>query len=299
LSFEQDVWMDQGREAAFAGALDRPPTSSWEIINPREYERKHMPSVPLLPNIHPLVDALYKPYDIGQIGQLDLHILARLFGGDAAAGRLTPAWDGGVYWAGQRLDAKTPEELASTKSIALFYLSAWKNPASAQAFAQLYADELGRKYSGLKPMLTADNSTSAGLTTGPPEPGSQEQVYQTSEGPVVITTRGKLVFVAESFPLDVACKLTSLILDAQGVGELHLARATEPDSGPNLKPLTGNLNQFFSESGVMKVAAEAAYKAGRGNHVASAVAKPEWAAENRRDISFNPQRSEAGAKARR
>jgi hypothetical protein len=275
LSFEQDVWMDQGREAAFAGALDRPPTSSWEIINPREYERKHLPAVPLLPNIHPLVDTLYKPYDIGQIGQLDLHILARLFGGDAAAGRLTPAWDGGVYWAGQRLDAKTPEELASTKSIALFYLSAWKNPASAQAFAQLYADELGRKYSGLKPMLTADSSTPAGLTTGPPEPGSQEQVYQTSEGPVVITTRGKLVFVAESFPLDVARNLTTLILDAQGTGELHLARATEPVSKPTLMPLTGSLNQFFSECGVMKVVAEAAYKAGKGDHVAAAVAKTE------------------------
>ena len=41
-----------------------------------------LPAVPLLPDIHPLVDKLYKPYDIGQIGQLDLHILAELFGGD-------------------------------------------------------------------------------------------------------------------------------------------------------------------------------------------------------------------------
>src|ERR1035438_656112 len=56
LSFEQDVWMDQGQAAAFAGALDRPPTSSWEIINPREYEHKHSPALPLLPDIHPLVD---------------------------------------------------------------------------------------------------------------------------------------------------------------------------------------------------------------------------------------------------
>ena len=28
LSFEQDVWMDQGQTAAFAGALDHPPTST-------------------------------------------------------------------------------------------------------------------------------------------------------------------------------------------------------------------------------------------------------------------------------
>ena len=150
LSFEQDVWMDQGQAAAFAGTLDRPPTSSWEIINPREYEKHHMPAVPLLPNIHPLVDKLYKPYDIGQVGQLDLHILTELFGGDQAARDLTPAWDGGLYWAGQRLNAKTPAEQASTNSIALFYLSVWKNAASAQAFARIYADELGRKYSGVK-----------------------------------------------------------------------------------------------------------------------------------------------------
>jgi hypothetical protein len=56
LSFEQDIWMDQGQAAAFAGALDRPPTSSWEIINPRVYEQQADASNSLLPNIHPLVD---------------------------------------------------------------------------------------------------------------------------------------------------------------------------------------------------------------------------------------------------
>ena len=105
--------------------------------------------MPLLPDIHPLVDKLYKPYDIGQVGQLDLHILTEIFGGDEAARDLTPAWNGGIYWAGQRLSATTPAEQDSTKSLALFYLSVWKNEASAQAFAKLYADELGRKYSGV------------------------------------------------------------------------------------------------------------------------------------------------------
>jgi hypothetical protein len=285
LSFEQDVWMDQGQAAAFAGTMDRPPTSSWEIINPREYEKRHVAAVPLLPNIHPLVDKLYKPYDIGQVGQLDLHILAEIFGGDAAARDLTPAWDGGLYWAGQRLSAKTPAEQTGTNSIALFYLSAWKNAASAQAFAQLYADELGRKYSGVKPDLDAQRTTPEGI---------EEQVYSTSEGPVVITTRGKLVFVAESFPLDLARKLTALILDAQGTGELKMADATQPTLGipsqprapsfpllsaervgdheadppgarsldsETMQPLTGNLIRFFSSCGVMKEVVEAEIKA--------------------------------------
>ena len=291
LSFEQDVWMDQGRAAAFAGTLDQPPTSSWEIINPREYEKRHTPAIPLLPNIHPLVDNLYKPYDIGQIGQLDVRILTKLFGGEQAASALTPAWNGVLYWAGQRLNAKTASEQANTNSIALFYLSVWKNAASAQAFARLYADELGRKYSGVK-LESADPATAthaSGFKVFPPPASSSEaapdhaasspaalsgeQVYSTSEGPVVITTRGKMVFVAESFPLDLARKLATLVLDVQGSGELHLAQSAQPvfglpiqmsvpalDSG-NLKPLTGNLVRFFSDCGVMKATVDAGMKA--------------------------------------
>ena len=272
LSFEQDVWMDQGQAAAFAGTLDRPPSSSWEIINPREYEKRHVPAVPLLPNIHPLVDTLYKPYDIGQMGQLDVRILTELFGGEQAAGNLTPAWNGGLYWAGQRLSAKTPEEQANTNSIAFFYLSAWKNTASAQVFARIYADELGRKYSGVKldtaGERTAPADRSSGFTVFPPPISSeQEQVYSTSEGPVVITTRGKLVFVAESFPLDLARKLTALILDAQGTGELKMAETIQHsvptlDSSPR-QSLTGNIIRFFSNCGVMKAAVNAAMQAAR------------------------------------
>jgi hypothetical protein len=293
LSFEQDVWMDQGQAAAFTGTLDRPPTSTWEIENPRAYELEQAPPVPLLPDIHPLVDKLYKPYDIGQIGQLDLHILAELFGGEAAADDLTPAWDGGLYWAGQRRSA-TAAEQASPKSLALFYLSVWKNNASAESFAQLYANSLGRKYSGLKPDLEAQRSTPTDLP-----PGSTEQIYSTSEGPVVITTSGNLVFVAESFDLDLARKLAALIFNAQGVGELKMADATrpanltkmpgapsspllsaervgnrEPNSAENQagapgldsetgesktpEPLTAGLIRFFSNCGVMKAAVDAA-----------------------------------------
>ena len=225
LSFEQDVWMDQGQTAAFAGALDRPPTSSWEIINPREYEKKHIPAVPLLPNIHPLVDKLYQPYDIGQVGQLDVHILAELFGGDNAARDLTPAWDGGLYWAGQLRSATTPAEQDSTESLGLFYLSVWKNADSAQVFAKLYANNLGRKYS------SRQRETLCRRHSAPSDDGSVEQVYSTNEGPVVITTRGKLVFVAESFPLPLARKLTALILDAQGGGAMRMTSFRAGSSG--------------------------------------------------------------------
>jgi hypothetical protein len=263
LSFEQDVWMDRGQTAAFTGALDRPPSSSWEIMNPREYEQGHVPAIPYLPDIHPLVDKTYRPYDIGQVGQLDLHILSGLFGGDGAARDLTPAWDGGIYWAGQRLNA-TPTEQASTKSISLFYLSVWKNPASAQAFSHLYADELGRKYSGFKP-----DKTVSPISDTPD--GTVEQVYSSNEGPVVITRRGKLVFVSESFELPLARKLASLILGAQGSGPLQSASAGRPSAvpGPQYLPvgyvprgtLTAPVVRFLSNIGVTKAVVDAALQA--------------------------------------
>ena len=249
LSFEQDVWMDQGKEAAFSGALDRPPSSSWEIINPREYEQRRIPAVPLLPNIHPLVDPIYKPYDIGQVGQLDLHILSELLGGDKASSELTPAWNGGIYWAGQLRSAKTAAEQASTKSLALFYLSVWKSPAAAQSFARLYADSLPRKYSGVKTVPAVD-SEGSGL----------EQVFTTDEGPVVVTIRGNLVFTAESFELPLARRLASLILSAQGVGDertARLERSPADSVGGGSRPLSMDLVQFMQRCGVMKVAVDA------------------------------------------
>ncbi|HTW62325.1 MAG TPA: hypothetical protein VMD55_11000 [Terracidiphilus sp.] len=259
LSFEQDIWMDEGQKAAFAGALDRPPTSTWEIINPREYERHGIPAVPLLPDIHPLVDKLYRPYDIGQVGELDLHILTELFGGDSAASDLTPAWNGGIYWAGQLRSATTPAEQDSTASLALFYLSAWRNEASAQAFAQLYAGNLARKYSAVHRVSAASGSA-------PDDSGDVEQVYSTNEGPVVITTRGKLVFVSESFPLPLAHKLTALILDAQGTGAMRMAQAQMPHAGagaPVGQALSADLVHFFQNCGVMKAVVDASLRSAR------------------------------------
>ena len=128
----------------------------------------------------------------------------------------------------------------------------------------MYADELGRKYSGFKPDKTvspiSDNSD-----------GTVEQVYSTSEGPVVITRRGKLVFVAESFDLQLARSLASLILGAQGSGPLENASAGHPSGvhGAQYLPagfapresLTAPVVRFLSNSGVTKAVVDAALQA--------------------------------------
>ena len=240
LSFEQDVWMDKGRQAAFGGVLDRPPSSSWEVINPRKYEQAKQSPVLVLPDIHPILDKIYKPYDIGQVGQLDLRMMAQIFGGESAAQQLTPAWDGGIYWAGQKLSAKTAAEQASTSSVGLFYLSAWKNTMSAHAFARMYADELGRKYSGVK-LDAAAKASDTGT--------ADEVVYTTNEGPVLITVRDKFVFVSESFDLPLAHKLADMLIDGQGTGEIRTAGIAVPTVG-----LSDSFVKFMHSCGMMKAA---------------------------------------------
>src|SRR5487761_1295134 len=65
LNFVRAVWTAKGKQAAFAGMLDHPPSSTYEIMNPAAY-LTHAP-VPLLrmPDIHSLIDSQYRPYDIG------------------------------------------------------------------------------------------------------------------------------------------------------------------------------------------------------------------------------------------
>ncbi len=134
LSFEQAVLVKAGKEAAFAGVLANPPSSSFEIMHPAAYLAHAPVPVVRLPDIHPLLDPEYTPYDVGVMGELDVRILVELFGGQEMADALAPAWNGGVYFAAQRKSAVTAAEKESTASLGLIYYSRWKNRDSARSF---------------------------------------------------------------------------------------------------------------------------------------------------------------------
>src|SRR6202041_57863 len=166
---------------AFAGVLDKPPSSSYEIMNPTAYERGA--TVPLLqmPDVHSLLDADYTPYDIGVMGELDVRILVELFGGREMADALAPAWNGGVYYAAQRKSAVTTAEKGSTASLGLIYYSRWKNRDSARSFMRIYAAQIPRKYSSV---VERTND----------EADDQEKIFTTNEGDVLISLSGTGVF---------------------------------------------------------------------------------------------------------
>lgn len=234
LKFEVDMLQDKGASGAFAGVLDRPPATSYEIMNPRAYERDA--KVPLLkmPDVHGLLDADYSPYDVGVMGELDVRMLTELFGGPQVAAVLTPAWNGGIYYAVQK---KSAPDKSSTASISLLYLSQWKTQQAAQAFAKMYGGELGQQFSH----VTRDAQS---------ESDPHEQIYQTSEGPVLISTQGNLVFLSESFDLPLARKLEFLMVGAQGASDQNSVTARLQSSDN----LTGGLVDFMAHCGMMRAA---------------------------------------------
>jgi hypothetical protein len=242
LGFEDAILVKAGKEAAFGNVLANPPSSSFEILHPAAY-MAHTP-VPVLrfPDIHPLIDAEYTPYDVGVIGEFDVRILTELFGGQQIADALTPQWKGGVYYAAQRKSAVTPEQKESTASIALLYESKWKNEDSARTFLHVYEGQLPRKYSGVV-RRTKD------------ETDGDEEVYTTNEGDVLLSISGNGVFISEGFPLSLARKLRDSVASVQSDSPLQVAGvaagktmgATGSDPGLDMVRL-------MSSAGMMKMA---------------------------------------------
>jgi len=237
LSFEQAVLVKGGRDAAFGGMLARPPSSSFEIMHPEAYLARTPVPVVQLPDIHPLLDAEYTPYDVGVMGELDVRILAELFGGAQIANALTPAWRGGIYYAAQRKTA-TAAEKETTASLGMLYYSKWANPDSARSFLRLYANQLPRKDSGL-------------VERKKDEADENEQVFTTSEGDVLLSISGDGVFVAEGFALPLARALRDKITAVQSDGPMQIANVGK--AGALSEPTLG-LTRALSSFGMMKAA---------------------------------------------
>ena len=239
LAFEDAILVKSGQDAAFSSVLANPPSSSFEILHPDAY-MAHVP-VPVLrlPDIHPLIDADYTPYDVGVMGEFDVRILTELFGGEQISDALTPEWNGGIYYAAQRKSAVTEEQKQSTGSIAILYESKWKNDDSARSFLRVYAGQLPRKYSGLV-RRTKD------------EADADEQVYTTNEGDVLLSLSGTSVFVSEGFPLPLARNLRDSIVGMQSDAPLQVADATRKSTGATGDDPGLNLVRIMSSAGLVK-----------------------------------------------
>jgi hypothetical protein len=243
MGFTAAILLAKGPQRAFAGVLDNPPGSSFEIMHPDAYLAQIPVPVLHLADIHPLIDKEYLPYDVGVMGALDVHILTELFGGEPASEALTPAWDGGLYYAAQRRSA-TDEEKKTTASLALIYYSRWKNADSARSFMRVYQDALPRKYTAIRekqiPPETDDTSDRI------------EAAYSTNEGDVLMVQDGRGVFIAEGFDMPLARKLYTRITALQSDAPMQTAGNQRQDGAAS--ELTGPLTQWMGSLGMMKFA---------------------------------------------
>ena len=212
LGFEQALLMKGGKKLAFAAVLDDPPNSSFQVMHPEAYLAHVTVPALRLPDVHGVLDGEFEPYDVGVMGELDVEMMASLFGGPEMGAALAPQWAGGVYYAGQRR-AATVAEKATTGSLGVMYFSRWRSEDAASTFAKLYGAELARKYDGVKERKA--------------EEADGEQVFTTSEGDVLLWLQGDDFFVSEGIGLAAARKLRDQSEAAQGSGPLKMAYGKE------------------------------------------------------------------------
>jgi hypothetical protein len=239
LRFEQILLKDHGSQSAFAAVLDRPPDTSFEVMHPHAYEQHVRPTLLTLPDIHPLLDAGYRPYDLGVMGELDVRMLGQVLGGSPAAADMAANWDGGIYYAAER-KSPTAAQAESTASIGLMYLSRWTTVAAAQSFAKYYALGLAHKYKQLKPETGAEGTMR----------------FSTEEGPAVIATVGRQVFVSEGFEAPLAAELEDRMVGANAVegasGQVKTAVLRGASDGAGYGELSAPLVRLFGSFGMMK-----------------------------------------------
>lgn len=236
LEFVQELLLKGGKAQAFAGALKDPPRNSRDIMTPRSYfSRERIPAL-RVPALQPLLGPGYQRFDVGAIGQFDVHVLLEQFADEKTARRLSPAWRGGFYYAALRPHEKDAKDAAAAQpespapaagespggdsndekgklppvapeSLALAYLSRWDSPESAARFASFYAQALLARYRFAQGEdAPAPNAPVASVAS------AARRKWTTDAGPVFIEQRGEWVLALESFDQATAVKLADSIL---------------------------------------------------------------------------------------
>jgi hypothetical protein len=180
--FIKDLLLAGGKRLAFAGALDRMPQTTREIMEPKEYLAGRRVPPLLLPDLR-FLRKDYEPYDAGAVGELDVDILLQVYADRETASRLSREWRGGAYYAAGRKGVKPPDKNSSAH-VGLYYISKWSSEAAAQEFAKIYGAALAKRYSSLERRA----SDSPGL-----------EQYTSNEGLIFIQQRGDAVVAVETF----------------------------------------------------------------------------------------------------
>jgi hypothetical protein len=196
--FVRTVFTKKGKAAAYAGMLGNPPVDTRQVMEPETYLSNQAVPPLTVPDLDKLVAPDYKRFDFGGMGEFDVYLLAKQYGGDSAPKEHYPHWRGGYYFAAQAKDS--PKD-----RIAMLYFSRWDSPESAHAFARLYGDYLPKRYKKV--------SWTAKCFTERDDAGCSEAKATTERGTVVMEFRDNDLLILEGFDDSIILRASHALLN--------------------------------------------------------------------------------------
>ena len=202
LDFEAALLKQSGKEKAFAGALQNPPHTTRQIMEPQTYlSGEQLPPMPLPDFAQDFKN--YERFDMGAIGEFDVAALLDQYAGAEASRNLYPHWRGGYYYS-----VHPKGDLSAV--LGLLYLSRWSSPAKAEEFAAIYARSLDKRYHHVHEVALEGQPPIGDLTNLATLHGAH--TWLTEEGPVVIDSHEDSVLITESLDQPTTEKLERELL---------------------------------------------------------------------------------------
>lgn len=165
----------RGKQAAFAGVLQRPPLDTHQIMEPAMYLSGEPQVQVKVVALEQVAGGKWRQQDFSGLGEVDLRVILLQWSGKEAAARLAPAWRGGYYMA--LADHKHKEA-----PLALAMVVNFTNPDAASEFAKIYEAELPKRYFDLRA-------------------GKAPRQWQSEDGPIELLVQGSSVIALESLPV--------------------------------------------------------------------------------------------------
>ena len=190
MDFVIKLMQNGGKEKGFAALLRNPPHTTRQIMQPDTYLSGERIEPMRLPDFKRNFKDYHK-FDIGAMGEFDVAVLIEQYAGRPLSKYMFPEWRGGYYYA-----AKLKGN--PTAPLGLLYVSRWSSAEVASQFAGIYAHSLKQRYKKVSAADNAQKESNDPRDESAPKSLTGRHVWDTDEGPVVITQQGDTVLVSES-----------------------------------------------------------------------------------------------------
>jgi hypothetical protein len=187
--FVRTVLVKRGKQAAFAGVFEHPPLDTHEIMQPAAYLSGEPQTQVKVAPLEKLLGPDWRREDFSGLGEVDLRVILRQWGGNEIAEKLSPAWRGGYYMTVS--NKKAPKDAPIPLALVLNFTT----PAAANQFAELYQASLSQRYKSVRPAQSPHQWT-------------------TEEGVIHLYIEGNSVIGLESFTSDEAARIHSAVVAA-------------------------------------------------------------------------------------